>query len=239
MGTSGIKTLYITDDLGIQYHTLLESDLAGKTLAQGLTPGFGDGIPSPAITNTATFSNGAKAYTWIRDVLTPTYIIDRVHYVFTTQNVPHPVYTCVNIGPCNTEAVSLNNAIAKQAWIRNNGYTGSIRLKSANQAEVLVTDSGTRANSMYIINYELIGATTSSPERIVFSTTDINAKKALTDYFDMPDGQLAWYEYDGQVVRGKYQPPVKSQASNTYQYNKIAVNDLLTKWSPVKLAVLD
>ena len=239
VGTSGVKTAYITDDFGVQYYTLLERDLSSKTLAEGLTTGFGDGRQLPTVAYTATFSNGAKAYTWIRDVLTPTYSINRTHYIFSSRNDPFPVYTCVNIGSCSNTATSLSSAIAQQAWIRNGGNSGSVRLKAGNQAELLVTDPVTRVNSMYIINYQLVSASTDGPARVVFSTIDVIAKKALADYFGINDDQLALYEYNGQVVRGTYTAPIKGQVSQSYTYNKAAINDILTKWSPAKAVVLE
>ena len=94
---------------------------------------------------------------------------------------------------------------------------------------------------MYIINYQLLAATTNEPARIVFSTVEAVAKQALANYFGLLDGQnaqMAWYEYNGQVVRGTYTAPVKGQVSQSYQYNQTAINDILTKWSPAKSAVL-
>jgi hypothetical protein len=239
IGTSGIKTVNITDSQGIQYYTMLERDLTGKMIVEGITSGFGDGRQLPSAANTAMFSDGAKAYTWIRDVLTPNYNIPRTHYVFTTRNEVMPIYACVNIGACSTKVGTLQEAITKQAWLRNGGQSASIRVKSGDKAELLVKDPVTNVNSMYIINYQLINATMGNPVRIIFDTPEAVAKKALSDYFGVNDAQLAWYEYDGQVVRGSYQPPIKGQVSQSYQYNKTAINDILTKWFPSKSPVLD
>ena len=241
VGTSGVKTVYIADDQGVKYYTLLEQDLSGKTLADGISPGFGDGYKWPNVTRNVVFNNGAKAYTWIRDVITPIYYIPRNHFVFSTRNDVYPVYSCVNIAACSSTSNTLNDAITQQAWIRNGGNTASIRVKAGNQAELLVTDSVTKINSMYIINYQLLAATTNEPARIVFSTVEAVAKQALANYFGLLDGQnaqMAWYEYNGQVVRGTYTAPVKGQVSQSYQYNQTAINDILTKWSPAKSAVL-
>ncbi|MBK6758053.1 MAG: hypothetical protein IPG70_10770 [Moraxellaceae bacterium] len=239
IGTSGIKTVNITDSQGIQYYTMLERDLTGKMIVEGITSGFGDGRQLPSAANTAMFSDGAKAYTWIRDVLTPNYNIPRTHYVFTTRNDVMPIYACVNIGACSTKVGTLQEAITKQAWLRNGGQSASIQVKSGDKAELLVKDPVTNVNSMYIINYQLINATMGNPVRIIFDTPEAVAKKALSDYFGVNDAQLAWYEYDGQVVRGSYQPPIKGQVSQSYQYNKTAINDILTKWFPSKNPVLD
>ncbi|HMY00814.1 MAG TPA: hypothetical protein PKC44_13660, partial [Agitococcus sp.] len=239
VGTSGIKTVNIIDSYGIQYYTMLERDLTGKMLVEGMVSGFADGRQLPNAAYTAQFSNDAKAYTWIRDVLTPVYSIARTHYVFTTRNDVMPVYTCINIGSCSIDAETLEEAVSKQAWIRNGGQNASIRIKAGGQAELLVTDPVTKVNSMYIINYQLINATVGNPKRIIFDTPETVAKKALNDYFGTNDVQLAWYEYNGQVVRGSYQPPIKGQVSQSYQYNKTAINDILTKWFPAKNPVLD
>ncbi|OJU53063.1 MAG: hypothetical protein BGN93_17940 [Acinetobacter sp. 39-4] len=239
VGSAGIKTVQLVDDQGIQYLTLLEQDISNRSLAQGLNRGFGDGRKWPDVVNTEKFSSGAKVYSWIRDVIQPAYSILRVHIVFTTQNNPLPIYTCSSISPCSSIASSLTDAVSKQAWLRNGGNTASVRLRAANEADFTTINSETKVTSSYVLNYQVINATSDSPARIVFNTRDETAKKAMADYFGIIDGQLAWYEYQGQVVRGEYQAPLKGQHSLSYQYNKTAINDILTKWSPKAGPVLE
>ena len=73
----------------------------------------------------------------------------------------------------------------------------------------------------------------------MFTAKDKVSSEALKTYFSAGDDQLAWFEYDNQVVAGNYALPVKGLQSTHYSYNKTAVNDILTKWTPKKNPVLE
>ena len=91
----------------------------------------------------------------------------------------------------------------------------------------------------YSISYESIAASNGVPKHILFTAKDKAANDALKNYFSAGDNQVAWYEYNNQVVMGTYATPVKGLQSTQYSYNKIAVNDILTKWSPKRNPVLE
>ncbi|WP_171530212.1 hypothetical protein [Acinetobacter defluvii] len=239
VGTEGIKTLYIQSDTGIKYYTLTEKSLAGLSIAQGINQGFGNGIPLPESVKTQYFSTGAKAYAWVQDITQPNYYISRTHYVFSSTNTPHPIYTCNSTSYCSSTAATLDKAIELKGWYKNTGGNGLIRLNDKQVANVTVYDAEQKKNLDYTIKYELIAAKQGTPKHILFTATDTATKEALKTYFSAGDSQLAWYEYDKQVVEGFYSLPINGLQSTHYSYNKTAVNDILTKWNPSKRPVLE
>lgn len=239
VGTEGIRSLYVQSDAGVKYFTLTEKDLSGLTIAQGVNQGFGNGIPLPEDIKKQSFSSGAKAYAWVQDITQPVYNIRRTHYVFSNQDEVHPIYTCNNIGYCSSPANSLEKAIENKAWYQNTGKTGSIRLNSNQTADVIVYDAEQKKNLNYNISYNVVAAKQGVPKHILFTSKDKPTTEALKTYFSAADNQLAWFEYNNQVVSGSYALPVKGLQSTQYSYNKIAVNDILTKWTPKKNPVLE
>ena len=238
-GTEGIKTLYIQSDTGIKYYTLTEKSLDGLSIYQGINQGFGNGIPLPDAVKTQYFSTGAKAYAWVQDITQPNYIINRTHTVFTSIDTPHPIYTCNTVGSCSSTASTLDKAIETKGWYQNTGRTGVIRLNDKQVADVTVYDADQKKNVNYSISYESIAASNGVPKHILFTAKDKAANDALKNYFSAGDNQVAWYEYNNQVVMGTYATRVKGLQSTQYSYNKIAVNDILTKWSPKRNPVLE
>ncbi|MFC2997313.1 hypothetical protein ACFODO_19075 [Acinetobacter sichuanensis] len=242
VGTEGIKTLYIQSDTGIKYYTLTEKTLEGLSLAQGINQGFGNGIPLPESVKNQYFTKGAKAYAWVQDITQPNYSINRTHMVFSSTNTPHPIYTCNTVSSyCSTTAPTFEKAIESKAWYQNTGRNGVIRLNDKQVADVAVFDKEQNKTLNYTIKYELIAAKQGAPKHILFTASDTAAKEALKTYFSANDSQIAWFEYGekAQVVEGNYSLPIKGLQSTYYSYNKIAVNDILTKWSPRKNPVLE
>jgi len=246
VGSAGIKTVHVTDQAGTKYYSIQERDLSGLPIAQGIHDGFGDGRgrPDTIKNNSATFSNGAKAYTWIMDQVDPEFSIDRVHRVFSNQYDLLPLRTCTTISTdCTSDAATIDDAIAKNAWILNGGGNVSIRLLSNSKAEVRYTgNDGTAPPNTYQISYSHVPATNSTPERLVFgdlSSGDPALTTAVTNSLNVGNGKLAVYMYGNQAVRGTFIAPQMGIRSTTYQYNKQAINDIFTKWDPEVPSVLE
>ena len=85
----------------------------------------------------------------------------------------------------------------------------------------------------------MIAAQQGVPKHLLFTANDKASTEALKTYFSAGDNQLAWFEYNNQVVSGNYALPVKGLQSTKYSYNKIAINDILTQWTPKKNPVLE
>ena len=240
-GTAGVKTLYSVSDSGIQYLTVLESDISNKTFLQEfgeLVAGAGTSTPNEV--KNQRFSYGAKAYKFVRDGLTPAYELFVTNYNFSNTISLEAIFTCQKTNaPCDTQAASLNEAISKQGWMVNIASNALIRLKGNNQAEMLINDPISLSTRVHMIEYRLINATSGNPARIVFDVTETTAKKDLSDYFRINTIQLAWYEYDGHVYAGTYLAPSLEGQAVSYMYNKTAINDILTKWSPNRSAVVN
>ena len=64
-------------------------------------------------------------------------------------------------------------------------------------------------------------------------------RNIIWNYLAFGDGQVAWYEYENKVVDGSYLMPTMGLQSTQYSYNKVAINDILTKWNPSKNPVLN
>lgn len=240
VGSEGIKTLHIQSDTGIKYYTLTEKDLSGLNIAEGINKGFGNGIPLPTSIKNQYFSSGAKAYAWVIDITQPTYSIRRTHYVFSSDNELHPILTCSSVTSyCSSTASNLEQAVQHKAWYNNSGNTGYIRINDNQTADVKIYDSEQKQNLSYQIQYEIIPAKSGVPKHILFTASDSTTEEVLRNYFSSGDNQLAWYEYNNQVVQGEYALPIRGLQSTRYSYNKVAVNDILTNWNPAKNPVLE
>ena len=91
----------------------------------------------------------------------------------------------------------------------------------------------------FIILYTLNQAKQGAPKNIVFTAPNADVQKLLASNFTIGDGQVAWYEYENKVVMGSYLMPTMGLQSTQYSYNKVAINDILTKWNPSKNPVLN
>lgn len=239
VGSAGIKTIHVVSDTGVKYYTLAEKDLSNLTLDKGVNIGFGEGRKLPQSISTKTYSQGAKAYAWIQDITQPVYEINRTHYVFTTNNYTHPIYSCQNIGNCSTTSVTLEDAITNKAWYQNGGENASIRIVSNGQALLSVYDATQQKDLTYPLTYTLNQAKQGAPKNIVFTAPNADVQKLLASNFTIGDGQVAWYEYENKVVIGSYLMPTMGLQSTQYSYNKVAINDILTKWNPSNNPVLN
>lgn len=246
VGSAGVKTVYVTDATGTRYYSLEKRDLTGKSLLEGLTPGFGDGrlLPDNIKDGSAKFSANAEAYTWVMDLKNPVYAISRIHYVFTENYELLPVKTCTNISDyCYSGVESLSEAISKNAWILNGGGNVSVQLKSNGKAEVVYKgEDGKGDPQTFTVNYAYSATSPGAPERIVFDelkSSDNALTQQVAKAMALADTRLAFYSYNGEVVRGTYTPVQTGVRSQAYQYNKQAINDILTQWTPQAPPVAD
>ena len=239
VGTSGVKTVYVTDASGSRYYSLQKRDLSGQPIAQGIAEGFGDGrrLPDVIKHGDAKFSSGAEAYTWVMDQPVPRYALTLTHVVFSNDYRVHPLKTCADITSyCSSTAATLTDAIKQRAWILNGGGNVSVRLLDGGKAEVrYLGEDGAASPRTYQVGYTYLPASASAPERIVFeklSSPDAALTAAVNRLMSVGNGQLAVYAYGGEAVRGTYTPVQQGVKSKTFQYNKQAINDILTKWDP-------
>lgn len=240
VGTEGIKSLYVKSDTGVNYYTLTEKNLSGLSLDQGMNPGFGNGIQLPDAIKTRYFSAGAKAYAWVQDITQPVYSIRRTHMVFSSTYKVHPINSCRSVSRyCSSISSNLEDAIQNQAWYLNTGKNGSIQIRDQHTADMEVFNAELQQNQNYTLNYQVVAAQQGQPKHILFTPPNAQTLKVLQDYFNAGDGQLAWYEYNNQVVNGDYSLPIKGLQSSQYSYNKTAINDILTQWTPRKNPVLE
>ncbi|MCV7065437.1 hypothetical protein H7H51_06465 [Mycolicibacterium farcinogenes] len=76
------------------------------------------------------------------------------------------------------------------------------------------------------------------PARITFEARDPAAEPDFRKAFGANTGEFAFYEYNGQVVTGDWQPAGKT-TRDFFGFNRVAVNDILTKWAPARPAVVN
>lgn len=233
-GSRGWPTVTAVADWGTTYYTIGYRELGSHPLADGLPAGFAEGAALPASVSAAQFSPEARSYFLVTTTVEPMYAIARVRQIDTGQDTPRLVYACGEAaGECKTPATSLQMAIEQRGKFSNVAGNASIELRKNGRA--IMTIDGVPLLDM--LTYTV--AEDDGPPRITFAPfDDPTSSERFAKVFGTEMAHFAFYEYDGQVAIGGIQP-ANSTRTDDALFNRIAINDLLTHWTPALPPVLE
>ncbi|WP_269894978.1 hypothetical protein [Mycobacterium hippophais] len=227
-GSRGWPTVETSSDYGTSVTTYSFTDLAGRPLAEGFDAGWSEGAALPQSATAATYSPGARAYFESITQVDPFHAIDRIRvsggYRLQTMNACGEDDDVVTI-ECSTPATSFDDARTRYGVYPNSTSTASLRFSRKGDPFFVGTDAPVA---------EKLDVSVSSgdgPARLTFSTPDPAIADKFSRLFGTDIENFALYEYQGQVVAGVTQP-AGTTTTNTGLFNRIAINDVLTRWSP-------
>lgn len=227
-GSRGWPTVEAESIYGKTVTTYSFTDLTGRPLVEGIDPGWSEGAALPASAATATYSPGARSYFESITQVDPFYAIDRIRmgggYQLQTMNACGMDDDVVTI-ECDTPAVSFDDARTRYGVYPNSTRTASLRFSRKGDAFFVGTEAPVA---------EKVDVTVSSddgPERLTFSTPDPAIAQKFSRLFGTDIENFALYAFRGQVVGGVIQPG-GTTTTNAGLFNRVAINDVLTRWDP-------
>jgi hypothetical protein len=196
-------------------------------LADGLVQGFSEGVVPPQSARDAKFSPGARIYETTTTLIGPIYRIAHIKNANTNIDQLFPVYACGTPSPdCATLATNLDMAAKQGGQLTNFSGTARLELDPNGHATLRPVDTEIAfANLTYrIINGD-------GPPRITLQAAHSDDAEKFGQAFGIDLKTFAFFEYDGQVTMGNCRPPYTT-SHEFAGYNRIAINDLLTHWTP-------
>jgi hypothetical protein len=229
----GVPTLKAETASGTSYRTFSYKDLSGMPLSDGLEDGFAMGSQLPSSVLGGEFSPGARAYTVTETVEDPFYTIHSVKNAETNTDEPLKVYACGRPSPdCTAPATSLDMAAASGGQFTN--FPGNVRIELGGDGKAVLRPVDTDA-PLATLTYRKVSA--DGPPRIIMEATKPGDADKFSEVIGISLKNFAFFETDNHVVAGVAQPGDHS-AEFFAGYNRIAINDLLTQWTPALIPVL-
>ncbi|OLP01605.1 hypothetical protein BVU76_14135 [Mycolicibacterium porcinum] len=227
-GSRGWPTVKGVADWGTTYYTIGYREVGGQNLANGLPAGFAEGAALPAAASTARFSPDARAFFLAATSVEPVYVIARVRQVDTGQSAPRLVYACGQAeGDCANPATDLKMATEQRGKFVNAAGNASIELRSKHNRAIMKIE-GTPV--LDVLTYTITEG--DGPARITFAPLDDEkSNERFEKAFGSKMANFAFFDYDGKVVVGGIQPAGTTRSDDAV-FNRAAVNDLLTQWTP-------
>jgi hypothetical protein len=232
-GSRDRPTVKSVADYGTSYYTVSSDDLAGRPLADGLSEGFAQGLQLPDSTREVKFSPGARSYELTTTVIGPIFLVVQIANAITKVPQYFHVYSCAAPSPnCDTVATSLDQ-VAKQGG-RVQNFPGNAELEFDSNGNATLSPVGMDvafANLTYrVVNDD-------DPHRITLQAAHPDDEKKFAQAFGMELKTFALYEYNDEVTIGNARPSYNT-TTEFAGYNRIAINDLLTHWTPQMPEVL-
>ncbi|MFN8069863.1 MAG: hypothetical protein U0R77_14105 [Mycolicibacterium insubricum] len=231
-GTRGWPTVKGVSEVGTSYYTVGYRELGGQTLSDGLQSGFGQGSALPAAASAARFRPGARSYVVVTTTVEPGYIISRVRQAKTGDMKTRPVNACG--GPdtdCTTAAESLQEISERLGVVTN--QAGNARIKVGVKGHAYLQIDG--APLFVPLKYQITD--TDGPKRMTFAPDTDQAGAEFAKAFGQELANFALFEYQGQVVQGGVQPANTTRVDDEL-FDRAAVDDVLTQWTPPMPATL-
>lgn len=214
-------------DYGTSYYTVSSDDLAGRPLADGLVEGFAEGLELPESTRGVKFSPGARSYELTTTMIGPLYIITQIGNAITKQPQYFHVSSCDPPTPdCDTPATSLDQVAAHGGRVVN--FSGSAELEFSANGRAALRPAGMEvafANLTYRVNHD------SNPAYITLQAAHPEDEKKFAEAFGAQLKSFALFEYNGEVTIGNA-TPAYTTTTNFAGFNRIAVDDVLSHWTP-------
>lgn len=177
------------------------------------------------------FSPGARAYIQTETAVDPFYTIQRVEDANTKTPTLQIVYACGKPSPqCQTPATNLEMADQHGGQLTNFAHTALLVLDGQGHATLRPVDTDIPfATYTYRINND-------APPRITFQAANDGDATKFAQALGVPLNHFAMFEYDNHVTIG-YATPANATADSAAGYNRVAVNDILPRWTPPRPAV--
>jgi hypothetical protein len=226
-GSRDWPTVKSVSDYGTVYYTVNYRDLAGQPFANGLPKGFSEGLPLPTSAHDATFSPGARAYATTTTVIGPVYQIADIANRDTRSRQFFSVYSCQDPVPrCDTAATSLDQ-VARQGG-RVDNFSGSAFLVFDTDGRATLS---TPSVGIPLANLTYRVVTDDDPHLIRLQAAHPDDEQKFAQAFGFTLKNFACFEYNGEVTIGNARPSYNT--TNEFAgFNRIAMNDLLTHWTP-------
>jgi hypothetical protein len=220
-------------DYGTSYYTVSFDDLAGRPLEDGLADGFSEGLQLPESTRNVKFSPGAQAYQLTTTMIGPLFIVAQIANAITKAPQYFHVSTCEPPTPdCDTPATSLDQVAKHGGRVKNFSGSAELELGADGRAELRPAGMDVAfANLTYQLSHD------GDPARITLQAAHPDDEKKFAEVFGIELKSFALFEYNGQVTIGNAQAAYNTTTSFA-GFNRIAVNDVLTHWTPQMPEVL-
>ncbi|WP_441961856.1 hypothetical protein [Mycolicibacterium houstonense] len=233
-GGSGWPTVESVGASGTGFYTLYRTDLSGAPLPDGLKRAMSEGAVLPESVTAATFSAGAVAFDMAHTAVDPEFTLDRIPQRNAAPKV-RPVQACgTPSAECTTVATTLAEATGNGGQFTNASGIARIQLGPDGKGIFIMNVGATELHNP--LKYTVTDS--EGPARITFEAIDPAAEPDFRKAFGANIGEFAFYEYNGQVVTGDWQPAGKT-THDFFGFNRVAVNDILTKWAPARPAVVN
>jgi hypothetical protein len=227
-GSRGWPTVKSVADFGTSYYTFSYQELDGQTLPDGLEVGFAEGGSVPASAQVAKFSPGARGYVQTQTAVDPFYTIHRVKNANTKVDQMLPVYACGTASPdCTTPATTLT--MADQQGGQYTNFAGTVRLELNGNGHASLRPVETPDIPFANLTYRIVDS--GGPQRITFQATSPGDADKFARAMGGSLEHFALFEYNGQVTIG-FAAPAGTTTTIFAGYNRIAVNDIITHWTP-------
>lgn len=226
-GSRDWPTVKSVSDYGTSYYTVNYRDLSEQPFVNGLPKGFSGGMPLPDSARDAKFSPGARAYATTTTVIGPVYQIADIANRDTRSRQFFHVYSCQNPVPhCDTVATSLDQ-LARQGG-RLDNFAGSAFLEFDSDGRATLN---TTSVDIPLANLTYRVVTDDNPHLIRLQAAHPDDEQKFAQAFGFTLKNFACFEYNGEVTIGNARPSYNT-TSEFAGFNRIAINDLLTHWTP-------
>jgi hypothetical protein len=233
LGSRDRPTVKSVADYGTSYYTVSYNDLAGQPLAAGLPEGLSEGTQLPESTRGVKFSPGARSYETTTTLIGPLYIVTQIANAITKVSQRFSVDSCDPPSPdCQTPATSLDQLARQGGKVTN--FANTAELDFDGNGNATLQPVGTDI-AFANLTYSLVKD--DSPQRITLQAAHTDDDKKFSQAFGMDLKTLALYEYDGEVTLGNVRPAYNTK-TDFAGYNRVAINDLLSHWTPQMPEVL-
>jgi hypothetical protein len=227
LGSRDQPTVKSVADYGTSYYTVSYNDLEGQPLADGLPDGFSEGGRLPGSTRDAKFSPGARSYETTTTLIGPIYLVVQIANAITKVSQRFHVYSCDPPSPdCQSVATTLDQVVTHGGKVTNFAGTAELDFDGGGNATLRPVGADIAfANLTYRLSND------DDPHRITLQAAHADDDKKFSQAFGINLKTFALYEYDGEVTLGNARPSYNT-TTEFAGYNRTAINDLLSHWTP-------
>ena len=179
------------------------------------------------------FSPGARSFELTTTTIGPLYIVAQIANAITKVPQYFHVSSCDPPSPdCDTPASSLDQVTKQGGQLKN--FSGSAELELGPDGRAELRPAGMDvafANLTYQLSHD------GDPARITLQAAHPDDEKKFSEVFGIELKSFALFEYNGQVTIGNAQAAYNTTTAFA-GFNRIAVNDVLSHWTPQMPEVL-